>query len=274
MNILSIDSSTGRLSVAVSRDEKLLSETADCSSTNHMVNIMGLIGQALQKAKLTLKDIDIFGVNLGPGDFTGTRIGVSVVKILSWLEKKPAFGINSLDVFALEICLRKSSFITRCLSKNIPVMAMPCLDVRKEEVYFTFYNLILKPGSGNEFMAGIKAGGGHFFINRAGKNFLTHNNDLKDLLSRLTKNGILKMPDGGGEYRDPKILIGGNCYPGYSRILSDIARQNRIFKVDRKTILPRARHLNTCAYFNTKKKVKTVNLVPVYVRKFVPFGNG
>ncbi len=274
MNILSIESSTGRLSIAVSRDETLLSETADRSGAKHMVNIMGLMDHALRKANLTLKDMDIFGVNLGPGDFTGTRIGISVVKILSWLDKKPAFGINSLDVFALEICLRNSGFVIRCLSKNIPVMVMPCLDVRRGEVYFAFYDLIPESGSKDGFMAGTEAAGRHYFIKKAGKNFLTHNDSLKDLINRLTKNEILKMPDAGGELKDLKILIGGNCYPVYSRVLTDITRQNSVFRVDKKTIFPRARNINICAYFNAKRMVKAVNLIPVYVREFIPFGNG
>ena len=86
MNILSVDSSTRKLSVAVSRNEELLSEAVDHTSMKHMVIIMGLLDRALFKAKLTLGDIDAFGVNIGPGDFTGTRVGVSVIKILSWLE--------------------------------------------------------------------------------------------------------------------------------------------------------------------------------------------
>ena len=118
MNILSVESSTGRLSVAVNQNEKLLSETYDHNSMKHMVNIMGLIDMALSRAKLTIKDIDVFGADVGPGDFTGTRIGVSVVKILSWLEGKPAFGIDSLDIFALGISYRNISFITRSLKKN------------------------------------------------------------------------------------------------------------------------------------------------------------
>src|SRR4030065_2413283 len=143
-NILGIDSTTGRLSVAVSRNEELLSETTDCDSMKHMVNIMGLLDSTLRKAKLTLKDIDVFGVNLGPGDFTGTGIGISIIKTLAWLEKKPSFGINSLDVFVVGINLDNKKFISQCLSKGIPVLVIPCLDVRKAEVYFAFYDITTK----------------------------------------------------------------------------------------------------------------------------------
>lgn len=272
MNILSVDSSTGRLSVAVNQNEKLLSETVDHNSMKHMVNIMGLIDMALSRAKLTIKDIDVFGVDVGPGDFTGTRIGVSVVKILSWLEGKPAFGIDSLDIFALGISYRNISFITRSLKKNIPVLVMPCLDVRKSEVYFAFYNVTSEVNDEDKYLAKIGTGGRHYFISKAGENFLVRNCDLKDLLNRLTANGVLKIPDCGSGYRNPEILIGGNCCINYGKMLSNIARQNKIFNLDKKTTYPRARHLNICAYFNEVRKVKAKNLVPVYVREFAPFG--
>ena len=272
MNILSVDSSTGRLSVAVNQNEKLLSETGNYNSMKYMVNIMSLLGQALSRAKLTIKDIDVFGVNVGPGDFTGTRIGVSVVKILSWLEGKPAFGIDSLDVFALGISYRNISFITRSLKKNIPVLIMSCLDVRKSEVYFAFYNLTSEVSSADKYLAKIGTGDRHYFISKAGENFLVRNCDLKDLLNRLTANGVLKIPDCGSGYRNPEILIGGNCCINYGKMLSNIARQNKIFNLDKKTTYPRARHLNICAYFNEVRKVKAKNLVPTYVREFAPFG--
>jgi tRNA threonylcarbamoyl adenosine modification protein YeaZ len=272
MNILSIDSSTRRLSIAVSQNERLLSETADYNSMKHMVNIMGLLDRALRRAKLTLKDIDVFGVNIGPGDFTSTRIGISVVKILSWLEEEPAFGINSLDVFTLGISLKNTSFTARCLKKNIPVLVMPCLDVRKGEVYFAFYNLTSGADNIGEYLAEIKTGDRHYYINKAGENFLIRSDKLKSLLNELAEGGVLKIPGCRKEYRNPEILIGGNCYASYSKILSDITRRNKIFRLDKKTVYPRARYLNICAYFNAVRKVKEKNLIPVYVREFVPFG--
>jgi len=272
MNILSIDSSTRRLSVAVNQNEKLLSETAEHNSMKHMVNIMGLIDMALSRARLTIEEIDVFGVNAGPGNFTGTRIGVSIIKILSWLEEKPAFGIESLDIYALGISYGNISFINRCIKKNIPVLIMPCLDVRKGEIYFAFYNVTSEINDEDKYLARIGTGDRHYFISKAGKNFLVRNCDLKDLLNGLTANGVLKIPGCVSGHRSPKILIGGNFFINYGKMLSNIARQNKIFNLDKKTAYPGAKHLNICAYFNVVRKVKAKNLIPVYVREFVPFG--
>ncbi|MFA5015331.1 MAG: tRNA (adenosine(37)-N6)-threonylcarbamoyltransferase complex dimerization subunit type 1 TsaB [Actinomycetota bacterium] len=280
-NILGIDSSTGRLSVAVSRNEKLLSEMTDCDSMKHMVNIVGLLDKTLRKAKVTIGDIDVFGVNLGPGDFTGTRIGISVIKTLAWLERKPSFGINSLDVFAVGISLENKKFISRCLSRNIPVLVMPCLDVRKAEVYFSFYEITAETDNGirekeraerKSYIAGIEIRGRRYIINKVGENFLVNNTELKGFLSRMTASGILNIPGSIDGYRNSKVLIGGNCFSSYGKTISDAVSQNNIFKLDKKTTYPRARYLNICAYFNAVRKVESGNLIPVYVREFMPFG--
>lgn len=271
LNILGIDSSTGKLSVAVSQNERLLSEISDHKSAGHMVNMMDLLDMALRRAKLTLKDIDIFGVNLGPGDFTGTRIGISIVKILSWVEGKPAFGINSLDIFALGISLENSNFIARSIKKDIPVLVMPCLDVRRGEVYFAFYNITSGNNNEGKYLAKIETGDRHYFINKVGENFLMHHDSLKDSLNKLTENGILKISGSMDEYKNPKVLIGGNCCVGYGKILSDVIRRNNIFNLNKKTSYPLARCLNICAYFNAMGG-ETGNLIPVYIREFVPFG--
>ena len=283
MNILSIDSSTKRLSVAVSSNDTLLSEVTGNGGMNHMVNIMGLLDRALDKSKLTLKEIDIFGVNSGPGDFTGTRIGVSVIKILSWLEGKPAYGINSLDAVALGIGFKNSGFIARALRRNSSVMVMPCMDVRREEVYFAFYNIttgesddkdtyLARIGSGRR--SGRRSGRVWFFIKKNGENFLTRYDNLKNLLNNLLENGILKVPGSPFEYKNPEILIGGNCYLSYGKIFTGIVRQGKIFSLDKKTSCPQAKYLNICAYFNALRKVEAGNLIPVYVREFIPFGSG
>jgi len=272
MNILSIDSSTKNLGVAVSRDEKLLSEAVDRSGMKHMVRVMGLLDSVLSKAGLSLGDIDAFSVNLGPGDFTGTRIGVSVIKMLSWLEGKPAFGINSLDAFALGIGIKNISLIIRFLSRNIPVLIMPCLDVRKGEVYFAFYSIGTGACGERKYVAKIKVKKRTYVIRREGKRFLVPGESLKDFLEGLFTGEVLKIPEAKDEYHSPVMIIGGSCWEGYGKILGDIIRQNKGFYLDRKNIYPQAGYLNICAYFNKIREVEPKNLVPVYIREFVPFG--
>jgi len=284
MNILSIDSSTKFLSVAVSRGGKLLSEVNDKSQSRHMVNIIGMVERALVEAGLTLKEIDAFGVNAGPGDFTGTRIGISVIKMLSWLESKPAYGINSLDLNAVGICLRNGSYILKSIKRNTLVMVMPCLDVRKEEVYFSFYEISREPASSadkdnNEditegYTAKVIQKGDQLVLRKQGGSFLTRYDNLKDVLDKQAKAGFGRKPEGAAGTGDLKIIIGGNCYKAYAEVLSDITGGSAAFILDKKAHNFRAEYLNICAYCNAVRKAETANLVPVYVREFIPFGGG
>lgn len=271
MNILSIDSSTRHLSVAAGRDSRLLSEMVRKTGTGHMVGVMGMLDRVLAGAGLNLKDIDVFGVNAGPGDFTGTRIGISIIKTLSMLECKPSYGINSLDAFAAGMVLENINFIQNSLNKNIPVVVMPCLDVRRGEIYFAFYSITPKTGSNNCYIAGLELKRGSILIKRQGKSFLTGYNNITDFLKKSVKNKIFKAPGCSSEFINPKIIIGGNCYPAYRETLINIIRRDKIFMLDKKTVYPRARYLNLCVYYKAVRKVKTKNLVPVYVREFIPF---
>lgn len=282
MYVLSIDSSTKKLGVAVSRNDRLLAEITSDSGMNHMVNIMEMLDGVLSKSRLSLKEIDVFGVNSGPGDFTGTRIGISVIKILSWLEGKPAYGINTLDVIALGTGIKNSSFVEKTLKKNSSVMVMPCMDVRRDEVYFAFYDITREqPESkkngedeNNRYLARVGSGRTRYYIKKVGKNFLTHHDNLKNLLNELTNNEVLRIPGSPAEYAKPEILIGGNSYLSYGKTLLDIVKNSRIFSLDKKTAVPDTAWINICTYFNAIKKVETRNLTPVYVREFIPFGGG
>jgi tRNA threonylcarbamoyl adenosine modification protein YeaZ len=272
MNILSIDSTSRNLSVAVSRDEKLLSQEAGRDGTKHMVRVMGLVDRALSRAGLSLADIDTFGVNLGPGDFTGTRIGVSVIKILSWLSGKAAYGINSLDTFALGIAVKNIGFVVRCLSKDTPALIMPCLDVRKGEVYFAFYSIGPEAGARCKYIAEIKFKRRTYVIRKEGERFLVPGKSLKGFLEGLFSGEVLKIPKAKERYRNPAVIVGGGCCESYKNVLEEIISHNRNFYLDRKNIYPKAEYLNICSYFNKRRNAETQNLVPVYIREFIPFG--
>ncbi|MCL4386630.1 MAG: tRNA (adenosine(37)-N6)-threonylcarbamoyltransferase complex dimerization subunit type 1 TsaB [Actinobacteria bacterium] len=179
--ILAIDSTTELLSISVSENGIILSELKDDKSRKHMVNIINDIDTTLKKAKKTIKDIDLFSVNLGPGDFTGGRIGISVVKIFSMLSDKPVFGFNCLDIFSVGCAItnieaiknvkKKSNNTINNINNNVnnnssdevnssfndndyfnnngnknnendgSVYIMPLKDVRNDEIYFSIYEV-------------------------------------------------------------------------------------------------------------------------------------
>ena len=143
MYILGIDSSSGRVSISVNRDQQLLSkvEYGDSKNQKYMVSIIYLIDKALKQANISLDFVDLFAVNIGPGDFTGTRIGVSVAKTLAWTGSKPICGIGSLDITALDIFFKNLNKIQKLLGKGKQIIIAPILDIKRNEVFFSFFKV-------------------------------------------------------------------------------------------------------------------------------------
>lgn len=99
LKFLAIDTSSKRLAVAAKGDRTVLTELPDCAA-QHSVLLMDEIGSTLKKAGLTLTDCDFFACVVGPGSFTGVRIGVSTVKGLCAALDRPALALTSFDCLA------------------------------------------------------------------------------------------------------------------------------------------------------------------------------
>lgn len=100
MKILAVDSSAKSASAAVTQDEKLVAESFVNVGLTHSETLMPMIYSVLKNAGTDIKDIDAFCVTVGPGSFTGIRIGISAVKGLAQPRNKPCFGISTLDAMA------------------------------------------------------------------------------------------------------------------------------------------------------------------------------
>ena len=126
MRILGIDTSTACGSVGLIDDEQVISEYLLNLPVTHSERLLGAIELVLREAHYALGDLDGWAISLGPGSFTGLRIGVSTVKGLAVATRKPVAGISTLDVLASQIT-------------PTPNLICPILDARKGEVYAAFY---------------------------------------------------------------------------------------------------------------------------------------
>jgi len=126
MNILGVDTSTKKLSVCVLKDDLILANFNSTALQRHSSMLVPVIEKVLKKSKLPLKDIDGFAISIGPGSFTGLRIGVSSIKALSMATGKPIVAVPSLDVLA------RNATSTRDL-------ICPIVDAKKSNVYACFY---------------------------------------------------------------------------------------------------------------------------------------
>jgi tRNA threonylcarbamoyladenosine biosynthesis protein TsaB len=126
VKILTIDTSSNCSSVALSDGTSLLGECIlgedRCNSGRLMESISGL----LAAAKLSPDALDAFAVSLGPGSFTGVRVGIATAKGLAIATSKPVVGFSSLAMLAMNLPF-----------SSLPVAAM--FDARKSEVYAGIY---------------------------------------------------------------------------------------------------------------------------------------
>lgn len=100
MKILGIDTSTKYLGIAVANENSILAEHRGEGALRHSQDFIPNIDVLLKKINASLKDIDCFAISIGPGSFTGLRVGVSLVKGLSIVTNVPIVAVPTLDVIA------------------------------------------------------------------------------------------------------------------------------------------------------------------------------
>ncbi|MGL5123472.1 MAG: tRNA (adenosine(37)-N6)-threonylcarbamoyltransferase complex dimerization subunit type 1 TsaB [Fusobacteriaceae bacterium] len=129
MLILAIDTSTKVATIALySKEKGTVGEITINSNSNHSETIMGGIASLFKLTNMNIKDVNTVAVSIGPGSFTGIRIGVALAKGLAFSLNKSIVGINELEVLAA---------LVNNEDKNIKIM--PMIDARKFRVYYSLY---------------------------------------------------------------------------------------------------------------------------------------
>lgn len=95
-----MESSAGSASVAYLSNGKVLGQYYINAGLTHSTTLIPMTEELLKTANLTLKNIDYFAVSVGPGSFTGLRIGISAIKGISLAENKPCVAVSSLEAIA------------------------------------------------------------------------------------------------------------------------------------------------------------------------------
>lgn len=96
MKVLGLDTSGPSVSVAIIEDGILRAESILNQALTHSVTLMPMIEAQLQALDLSMAQIDAFAVNVGPGSFTGVRIGVCAANAMAYAHKKPVIGVDAL----------------------------------------------------------------------------------------------------------------------------------------------------------------------------------
>jgi tRNA threonylcarbamoyladenosine biosynthesis protein TsaB len=126
MIVLGVETATGVGSVAIVNDKGIIGEFTLNVSLNHSERLLPIIDQLLKNSDISLSRIDGLVVSLGPGSFTGLRIGISTIKGLSLASEKPVVGIPTLDGLAHHYPFAET-------------LVCPMLDAKKKEVFAALY---------------------------------------------------------------------------------------------------------------------------------------
>ena len=100
MITLAVDTSGPVCGVAIARDGLVVYEGAVVNRMTHSANLMPMLNEALVRSGVALEQVDQFACVVGPGSFTGVRIGVSAVKGLAHGAGKPCVAVDALEALA------------------------------------------------------------------------------------------------------------------------------------------------------------------------------
>jgi tRNA threonylcarbamoyladenosine biosynthesis protein TsaB len=126
MNILAIDTSQKTVSVALLEDEIIRAEIFINTGVNHAEILLPTIERACETAGLRIGEIHLYALTIGPGAFTGLRIGASTVKGFALATGKPVVGVSTLEALA-----QNGESSTRLIC--------PMLNAQKQQVYTAAY---------------------------------------------------------------------------------------------------------------------------------------
>lgn len=100
MNYLAVDTSGKNLTIIIKKDQKYYTYYDDECGVNHSVALMPEIEKLAKSANFDFKDADFFACVVGPGSFTGIRIGVATIKAMCFAFNKPCLSVTSFDALA------------------------------------------------------------------------------------------------------------------------------------------------------------------------------
>ena len=137
--ILGLTSSTAAVGVAIADDGKLLAHHHGVTDRRHAEELTPMLTAALSEAGIGIADIDRFAADIGPGRFTGLRVGLATARALALAVGRPVVGISSLELLAAG-------------QEHRPVTAV--IDARRNEV---FQQSFLADGSSTDALVGPPA---------------------------------------------------------------------------------------------------------------------
>lgn len=131
MTVLGLETSTAVCGVAVVSDEGWSVERAVIEEHIHSEKLLTLVNDVIREATMTLEDLSAIAVSIGPGSFTGLRIGLSSAKGLCYALEKPLLAVPTFDAIAADAAMRGAS------SSQLVI----AVDAKRNDYYVATYSI-------------------------------------------------------------------------------------------------------------------------------------
>ena len=126
MKLLVLDSSGLVASVALLEDERLIAEYTTGNKLTHSQTLLPMLDEIIRRTTFDMEDVDAIAVAMGPGSFTGLRIGAATAKGLGLALDKPVIPVPTVDGLAYQLF-------------GVSSLICPMMDARRKQVYTGFY---------------------------------------------------------------------------------------------------------------------------------------
>lgn len=181
MLILGIETATRQVACAIGREDGVLASFRCARDRRHVETLAPAIEFTARNAGVGLSDLAAIAVDVGPGLFSGLRVGVAAAKALALALRLPVIGVSSLDLLAFPV-------------RHSARLIVPAIDARRGELFFAFYRQV--PG-GVQRLSDHQIG------------------SPDDLISELVARGEDSLVVGDGPQRYPEICsVATGCESG------------------------------------------------------------
>ncbi len=194
MLILGIESATIQVGCAIGGHEGVLASTHSAKGKRHAENLTPAIDFICTQAQVELSEIGLVAVDVGPGLFTGMRVGIAAAKAIAFALRVPMIGVSSLDLLAFPV-------------RFSPRLIVSAIDARRGELYYAFYRQV--PGG----------------VQRISEHTVGSADDLASELLATGEEALL-VGDGAHRYREAfdglarvELVDPGNSYPSAASLV-------------------------------------------------------
>ena len=137
--LLHIETATDVCSVALSRGSEIIGLKEEAGGNNHAKNLLPFVDEVLKQSGVSMSEINGVAVSIGPGSYTGLRIGVSTAKGIAYTAGIPVMAISTLESIAQGAKALWSETSTES------VQIVPMIDARRMEVFTTRFDYDMQP---------------------------------------------------------------------------------------------------------------------------------